>query len=180
MLAGTTAPGICSRSGVGGLSASPGVASPVGWAPACATRCPTRTAALSSVLLNGPFLKSVDDLMVSSFSRRPICPGCLLKCGRRGEPAKVGTSGQEVGTHRAVRAACMLAGVGVGTDVARSPAEAGTQPHGLCWVAHGLRVVMVRSVSPVQLFATPWTAACQGSLPFTVSWSSLRPMSSSR
>ena len=38
----------------------------------------------------------------------------------------------------------------------------------------------VQSHSRVRLFATPWTAACQGSLPFTVSWSSLRPMSSSR
>ena len=29
----------------------------------------------------------------------------------------------------------------------------------------------------VQLFATPWTAACQASLSFTISWSSLKLMS---
>ena len=32
-------------------------------------------------------------------------------------------------------------------------------------------VVVVQSPSPVQLFATPWTAACQPSLFFTICWS---------
>ena len=33
------------------------------------------------------------------------------------------------------------------------------------------------SVSRIRLFATPWTAACQTSLPFTISWNLLRFMS---
>ena len=35
----------------------------------------------------------------------------------------------------------------------------------------------VQSLSPFQLFTAPWTAACQTSLPFTVSWSLLKLMS---
>ena len=35
----------------------------------------------------------------------------------------------------------------------------------------------VQSLSRVRLFATPWTAACQASLSFTVSWCLLRLMS---
>ena len=38
-------------------------------------------------------------------------------------------------------------------------------------------VVVVQSLSPVRLFATPWTAACQASLSFTTSWSLLKLMS---
>ena len=34
----------------------------------------------------------------------------------------------------------------------------------------------VQSLSPVQLFATPWTAACQASLSITNSWSLLKLM----
>ena len=37
--------------------------------------------------------------------------------------------------------------------------------------------VVVQSVSHVQLFVTPWTAACQASLSFTVFQSSLKFMS---
>ena len=37
-------------------------------------------------------------------------------------------------------------------------------------------VVVVHSPSCVQLFATPWTAACQASLSFTISWSLLKLM----
>ena len=37
--------------------------------------------------------------------------------------------------------------------------------------------VVVQSLSCVQLFATPWTAACQAFLSFTISWSLLRLMS---
>jgi len=36
--------------------------------------------------------------------------------------------------------------------------------------------VVVQSLSHVQLFATPWTAACQASLSFTISWSLLKLM----
>ena len=36
--------------------------------------------------------------------------------------------------------------------------------------------VSVQSLSHVRLFATPWTAVCQASLPFTISQSSLRFM----
>ena len=32
-------------------------------------------------------------------------------------------------------------------------------------------------LSPIQLFATPWTAACQASLSFTISWSLFKLMS---
>ena len=38
-------------------------------------------------------------------------------------------------------------------------------------------VVIVQLLSHVLLFATPWTAACQAFLPFTISWSWLRFMS---
>ena len=38
-------------------------------------------------------------------------------------------------------------------------------------------VVVVQSLSRVQLFVTPWTAACQASLSFTISWSLLKLMS---
>ena len=38
-------------------------------------------------------------------------------------------------------------------------------------------VVVVQSLSHVCLFATPWAAACQASLPFTISWSLLKLMS---
>ena len=39
-----------------------------------------------------------------------------------------------------------------------------------------IRVVVVRSISRVQLFATPWTAARQASLSITNSWSLLKLM----
>ena len=35
-------------------------------------------------------------------------------------------------------------------------------------------VVVVQLLSHVQLFATPWTAACQASLSFTISWGLLK------
>ena len=38
-------------------------------------------------------------------------------------------------------------------------------------------VVVVQLLSRVQLFATPWTAARQASLPTTISWSLLKLMS---
>ena len=38
-------------------------------------------------------------------------------------------------------------------------------------------VAIVQSLSCVQLFATPWTAACQTSLSFTISWSLFKLMS---
>ena len=38
-------------------------------------------------------------------------------------------------------------------------------------------VVVVQSPSHVWLFVTPWTAACQASLSFTISWSLLKLMS---
>ena len=37
--------------------------------------------------------------------------------------------------------------------------------------------VFVQWLSHVRLFATPWTAACQAFLFFTISWSLLKPMS---
>ena len=37
--------------------------------------------------------------------------------------------------------------------------------------------IIVRLLSHVRLFVTPWTAACQSSLSFTISWSLLRFMS---
>ena len=42
----------------------------------------------------------------------------------------------------------------------------------LCWT-----ISSVQSLSRVQLFATPWTAACQASLSITNSWSLLKLMS---
>ena len=46
----------------------------------------------------------------------------------------------------------------------------------LWWPAQPF-VVVVQSLSGVRLFATPWTAACQASLSFTISRRSLKPMS---
>ena len=40
-----------------------------------------------------------------------------------------------------------------------------------------LNKIIVQSLSPVLHFATTWTAACQASLSFTISWSLLRLMS---
>ena len=40
-----------------------------------------------------------------------------------------------------------------------------------------LLLTVVQSLSCVRLFATPWTAACQASLSFTISWSFLKLMS---
>ena len=37
--------------------------------------------------------------------------------------------------------------------------------------------IVVQSLGHVQLFAAPWTAACQASLPFTISQSLLKLMS---
>ena len=39
-----------------------------------------------------------------------------------------------------------------------------------------MHFVVVQLLSCVQLFATPWTAACQASLSFTISWSLLKLM----
>ena len=38
-------------------------------------------------------------------------------------------------------------------------------------------VVIFQLLSPVQLFVTPWTAACQAPLSFTISWSLFKLMS---
>ena len=45
------------------------------------------------------------------------------------------------------------------------------------WKQQQVVVVVVQSLSRVWLFATSWTAACQTSLSFTISWSSLKFMS---
>jgi len=46
-----------------------------------------------------------------------------------------------------------------------------------CWIVEVLYVVVfVQSHSHVWLFVTPWTAACQASLSFTISWSLLKLM----
>ena len=57
-----------------------------------------------------------------------------------------------------------------------------TTPASLChWKSHlfllFLTFVEVQSLSPVQLFATPWTAAHQASLSFTISLNLLKLMS---
>ena len=50
----------------------------------------------------------------------------------------------------------------------------------LRWLKHveiesfSLQFISVQLLSPVQLFATPWTAACQASLSITNSWSLLK------
>ena len=41
-------------------------------------------------------------------------------------------------------------------------------------IIEALEVALVQSLSHVQLFAIPWTATCQASLSFTISWSFLR------
>ena len=44
-------------------------------------------------------------------------------------------------------------------------------------VGGGYAFVVIQSLSCVQLFVTPWVAACQAPLSFTVSWSLLMFMS---
>ena len=41
-------------------------------------------------------------------------------------------------------------------------------------LSNTIHFVVTQSWSPVRLFATPWTAACQAPLSFTVSWSLLK------
>ena len=41
----------------------------------------------------------------------------------------------------------------------------------------GYKIVVVKLLSHVQFFVTPWTAACQASLSFSISQSLLKPMS---
>ena len=49
-----------------------------------------------------------------------------------------------------------------------APLRSDTQP---------TEALVIQSLSPIQLFATPWTAACQASLSFTISQSSLKLVS---
>ena len=42
---------------------------------------------------------------------------------------------------------------------------------------HNFSVVFIQSLGYVRLIVTPWTAACQASLSFSSSWSSLKLMS---
>ena len=45
-------------------------------------------------------------------------------------------------------------------------------------ISNTMRIaIVVQSLSCIQLFVTPWTAACQASLSFTLSWSLLKFMS---
>ena len=44
-------------------------------------------------------------------------------------------------------------------------------------VTEKIKLTVVQSLSQVWLFATPWTAACQASLSFTISWGLLKLMS---
>ena len=44
-------------------------------------------------------------------------------------------------------------------------------------VLWGLNFVVIHLLNYVQLFATPWTVACQASLSFTISWSLIKLMS---
>ena len=45
------------------------------------------------------------------------------------------------------------------------------------WLSDSVQFSSVQSLSHVQLFATPWTVACQASLSITNSWSFLKLMS---
>ena len=58
-------------------------------------------------------------------------------------------------------------------------AQAGQTQKGSISEAVGLggTAAVVQSLSHVRLSATPWTAACQASLSFTISWSWHKPMS---
>ena len=47
----------------------------------------------------------------------------------------------------------------------------------LCFLIQTAQFSSVQLLSRVQLFSTPWTAACQASLSFTISWSLLKLMS---
>ena len=54
--------------------------------------------------------------------------------------------------------------------------ETGGEAH-RCPIPRAGWVAVVQSLSPVQLFATPWTATCQASLSFTISQSLLKLVS---
>ena len=63
-----------------------------------------------------------------------------------------------------------------------SLASTGFCPHsvtGKPFLFKGLkfRLIVIQSLSHVRFFATPWTAACQASLSFTITWSLLKIMS---
>ena len=49
--------------------------------------------------------------------------------------------------------------------------------HPVIWSCPLVQFSWVQSFSHVQLFATPWITACQGSLSITNSWNSHKPMS---
>ena len=49
--------------------------------------------------------------------------------------------------------------------------------HPLIFIHSVSKQVVVQLLSRVQLFETPWTAACQASLYFSISWSLLKLMS---
>ena len=51
--------------------------------------------------------------------------------------------------------------------------------HAILWMVlfHSIHFAVVQSLSHVQLFANPWTAALQASLSFTISWSLLKLLS---
>ena len=71
-------------------------------------------------------------------------------------------------------------GLGVGSDCKdTADEEDGTLGCSLGVANQGLEafVVVVQLLSHVRLFATPWTAACQASLSFTISQSLLKLMS---
>ena len=53
----------------------------------------------------------------------------------------------------------------------------GVKTVGDCWFRLLGDVVVVQALSDVRLFVTPWTAACQASLSFPISWSLLKCMS---
>ena len=45
-----------------------------------------------------------------------------------------------------------------------------------CWIFISIGGIVVQLINHVQIFATPWTAACQASLSFTISWNLLKFM----
>ena len=47
----------------------------------------------------------------------------------------------------------------------------------LLWVISRSLIIVAQSLNLVHLFATPWTAVCQASLSFIISWSLLKLMS---
>ena len=84
-----------------------------------------------------------------------------------------------LGGQRRTASGCDVPGVSYGFRFCEQLLDATAPPGGSIWIqcAVGFSLIVVQSLSHVRLLATPWTAAGQASLSFTISQSLLKFMS---